>query len=187
MLKQVALGVCLAGAAGLMVAAGIQPEGEPPASQDAPPAAGGVQDMGQMLIDGLEATEGCLGVETPQFPDGRQSIMAWFENKAAVERWYYSPSHQFMMGAVGAGKTKPLSFVTDEKAPVMVIATIDFTGPPALPGPIPFSAISIELYTPLPGGAYIGKRLAPEKLEVPHMRNLEPAPAKTPEEAPEGG
>ncbi|MEQ8770888.1 MAG: hypothetical protein RIB60_10330 [Phycisphaerales bacterium] len=180
MKKQIALGACLAAGAALMIAAGAQPERDAQrAGQD--DGAAMLQQMGQRLVAGLEAIEGCLGVETPEFSGGRQCIMAWFENKAAVERWYYSPTHQFMMrgaqgGVPGAGESKPLAHVEDEDIPIMVMATINFSGKPATPGPIPFSEISIELYTPLPGGAFIAKRLAPESLEIPHMKDFTPQP-----------
>lgn len=163
--KRIIAGIALATTSALLIAAGAQPQ-----RPDAGPNP--TQDMGQKLIAGLLSTEGCLGVENPRFSDGRRSIMAWFENKAAAERWYYSDTHQFFLKSVGSGDHKPLEFVADENAPILVIATIDFAGQPATNGPIPFSAISVELYTPLPGGAYINKRLAPEGVNVPHMRNL---------------
>jgi len=176
--KQIALGACLAAGAALMIAAGAQPER---GNRGPDGGAAMLQQMGQRLVAGLEATEGCLGVETPEFPGGRQCIMAWFENKAAAERWYYSPTHQFMMaGAQGgvpdAGRSKPLAHIKDETIPIMVMATINFTGEPATPGPIPFSEISIEMYTPLPGGAFINNRLAPMELEIPHMRDFSANP-----------
>jgi len=55
------------------------------------------------------------------------------------------------------------------------MATISFDGPPALPASrIPFSQISIELFSPLPGGAFVKERLAPEKFRVEHMRDMTP-------------
>lgn len=131
------------------------------------------QDMGARLIEGLKKTEGCLGVEAGQFRGGKNTIIAWFENKEAVERWYYSPMHQFMMNAMGGAEDrKPLEHVTDPKVPVMVMATITLSDTPVVPGPVPFSQISIELYTPLPGGAMINGRLAPKEFPVKHFRDL---------------
>ena len=178
-------------AGALLIAAGAQPERSdargrsmpPPAQPGGQPGAqqggqrGGPQggaDMGQRLIAGLMATPGCLKADATAWRDGRNSIFAWFENKAAVERWYYSDAHQGMMGQFAADpdQRKPLEHVEDPDAPVLVIATINFNGPPAVPGPIPFSEIAIELFAPLPGGAFIGRRLSPESFEVPHMRDF---------------
>jgi hypothetical protein len=39
---------------------------------------------------------------------------------------------------------------------------------------MPISQISIEMYTPLPGGAAVNGRLAPEGFNIPHFRNLDP-------------
>lgn len=160
-----------AGAVALGVAARPQPD------QPAGPAAGG-QDMGRALIEGLRATDGCLGVDAAQTMSGRNTIIAWFENKEAVKRWYYSDVHQSMMrGATdpdefGAG---PLRHVEDEETPIMVVATITFADRPHFESiRMPISQISIELYAPLPGGAFLGRRLAPEEFKVPHMRDYTP-------------
>ncbi len=133
-------------------------------------------EMGERLAAGLRETEGCLGVDLAQWQSGKNTICAWFENKEAVERWYYSDTHQGFMGAVGgkAGDDEPMQHVKTE-GPIMVMATISFNGPPALPGSrIPFSQIAIELFEPLPGGAHVNGRLAPEKFKVEHMRDLTP-------------
>lgn len=177
-------------AGALLIAAGAQPDRSDARGRSMPPPTqpgaqqggqpGGPQgrqaggDMGQRLIAGLMATPGCLKADATAWRDGRNSIFAWFENKAAVERWYHSDTHQGMMGQLGAGpdQRQPLEHVEDPDAPVLVIATINFNGPPAVPGPIPFSEIAIELFAPLPGGAFIGRRLAPETFEVSHMRDF---------------
>jgi hypothetical protein len=164
----------LAMGAGLGVAQVNQPA-EAPAS---PARGGGPGDLGKMLVEGLRTTEGCLGVDSGQFQSGFSTIVAWFENKAAAERWYFSPTHARLMGMAGADpqSRKPLEHVADADLPVMVIASIAFDGPPAVPGsPIPFSKISIEMYTPLPGGAAFNGRLAPEAFPIPHFRRLDNA------------
>lgn len=165
----------LGGVVGLGVAAAAlawQAADQPAERQ--PPA--GAQDFGARLIQGLKSTEGCLGVDAADFQSGKNTIVAWFENKAAVERWYHSPTHTFMMRAVGSDPTDltPLKHVKDPKTPVMVMASITFGGEQAMPGPVPFSQISIELYTPLPGGAMVNGRLAPEKFPIKHFRDLTP-------------
>lgn len=128
-------------------------------------------DFAGLLMQGLRETEGCLGVDAANFQSGKNTIVAWFKNKEAAVRWYNAPAHQRMMGAVGGGGGTPLEHVTDPDTPIMVMASISFDGPPAIEGgPLPFSQISIEMYAPLPGGASINGRLAPEAFVVPHHK-----------------
>src|ERR1700682_6007589 len=67
--------------------------GSPPAGRK--DAKAGFPDV----IKGLKATPGCLGVETARTPGGKLLVFAWFENKKAVSRWYYSEVHQEVMHA----------------------------------------------------------------------------------------
>jgi hypothetical protein len=133
-------------------------------------------DMGAHLMAGLRQTEGCLGVDAGQFMSGKNAIIAWFENKAAVQRWYHSEVHLGVMRMAmpeqfAEMEHTPLEHVTDEDAPVMVVASITFVDRPMIEGMnLPVSQLAIELYTPLPGGAFINGRLAPESLKVPHMK-----------------
>lgn len=131
------------------------------------------QDMGRMLVEGLKSTPGCLGVTTGDTDDGLSFIMAWFENAESARKWYYHPVHVRMTQmAGGVERQAPLEHVTDEDAPVMVIASLRFTDKPEIPNiPIPISQISIELYTPLPGGAMVNGRMAPEAMPIPHMKD----------------
>ncbi len=170
-MKRSMLGLGVLAGAGVMAAMGAGALGSASGSAIQPQ-----NDMGQRLAEGLKATEGCLGVDLAQWQSGKNTICAWFEDKEAVERWYYSESHSGFMGAVGSAPEdrKPLRHVTTE-GPIMVMATISFNGPPAIEGSkIPFSQIAIELFEPLPGGAHINGRLAPEKFKVEHMRDLTP-------------
>lgn len=137
--------------------------------------AGGPPDFAAALIKGLEGTEGCLGVDAGQFRSGKNTIVAWFENKEAVLRWYNHPTHRRMMMSVGADPAEgtPLEHVTDPDVPIMVMASISMGGKPVVPdSPMPFSQISIELFAPLPGGASVNGRLAPEAFAVPHHKAL---------------
>lgn len=167
----VAAGLLLAFSLGAMLAAAP--------TQDAPPQggpAGGMPD----LVGGLRATEGCFGVENGQMMSGKQSIFAWFENKQAVVRWYRGEMHQGVMEMIAPGLTPdygPLEHVADDEGPILVIATLTMSDEPhfeSMPN-LPISQISIELYKPLPGGAYLGARLAPDAVEVDNMRNYTPA------------
>src|SRR5262245_58325955 len=49
------------------------------------------------LIAALKAVPGCLGVETAKTGSGKQVIFAWFEDRKAVLKWYYSDAHQQVM------------------------------------------------------------------------------------------
>lgn len=142
------------------------------------PPAGASPDMGRQLIEGLKATPGCLGVDAGQMMSGKNTIFAWFENKAAVKRWYYSDVHQSMIQGLSDGTDRrPMEHVKDEKTPILVTATITFSDKPHFKEvELPVSLIAIELYAPLPGGAYLGGRLAPDTFEVPHMRGYTPEP-----------
>jgi hypothetical protein len=139
---------------------------------EAPPS--GQPDFGAMLVQGLKNTPGCLAVDLGSFESGKQSIFAWFENKAAVKAWYYSRPHMAVLNMVSGEEEPPPPLAhVDEDGPIMVIASITPSADPKLKGfPMPIDQISIELFRPLPGGAHINGRLAPETFIVPHMRNF---------------
>ena len=124
------------------------------------------------LIGALKKTPGVLGVEAGQMMSGKQVIFAWFENKDAVLKWYYSDAHQALMVQFGAGARRPrgpLADVPDDGRPILAIASV------TLKGPVPANAadlrsvpqIAIELYAPLPGGLAVGGRFAPSTVKVP--------------------
>ena len=171
------LGLASLAGAGAIAVAGLAAglgEMQPADAQSRPAAPAGDHDFGTMLVRGLHETEGCLGVDVADFQSGKNTIVAWFENKEAAIRWYNHPTHQRMMGAVGARGGTPLEHVTDNGTPIMVMASITFGGKPAVEqSPIPFSQISIEMYAPLPGGASINGRLAPKTFQVPHHKALD--------------
>jgi hypothetical protein len=166
-----------------LVAGWIRVQPEQPDTR--PPAA---PDLGRMLIEGLRKTEGCLGVDAAQMMSGRNTIIAWFENKAAVRRWYDSDVHQGAMRGFAApsddasaydpaDRPEPLAHIESEDTPIMVMATITMARESAFEGvAMPISQISIELYAPLPGGAFLGRRLAPDTFKVP-MRDYTPEDA----------
>ncbi len=136
---------------------------------------GGQQDIGMMLINGLRETPGCLGVDAGDMMSGKNVIVAWFENKAAVEKWYYSTAHMRSMKMFVRGEVdhEPLEHVTDPSVPIMVIASLTPSTQEELAQiGMPISQIAIELYAPLPGGAFISSRFAPDSFPVDHMNNL---------------
>jgi quinol monooxygenase YgiN len=144
-----------------------------PATSQAPP------QEGPDLVAGLKATPGCLGVDTAQTSSRKNVIFAWFKDKAAVKRWYYSETHQGAMDTLFNGdeyaQTKPLAHVPDGTGPILVIASLTPSAQPQLDAiNMPISQIAIELYQPLPGGAFIEGRFAPKDVAVKHMRDYTP-------------
>lgn len=140
-------------------------------AQPAPEQRGG-PDIGHMLVQGLQQTEGCLGVEVAQTRSGKSVIFAWFEDKEAVKRWYYSDVHKGVMRSVMPDHQPgpPLKGVPDDVGPIMAIASLTPNATPAIDGvAMPISQISIELYTPLTGGIFFNGRFAPDALVVPGM------------------
>ncbi len=133
---------------------------------------GGGNPLMQNLPKAIAETEGCLGVELAQTMSGKQVIFAWFENKAAAERWYWSEMHTNAMKFAGAepGAHEPMANVPDE-GPIMVIASIvQSEQPEGAFANLGVSEIAIELYQPLPGGAFAGGRFAPKGMVVEGMR-----------------
>jgi hypothetical protein len=132
-------------------------------------------NIGGALVRGLLETPGCLGVDGGRFHSGKNVIIAWFENKAAAVRWYHSPTHRQAMtqfAGMAPEEHEPMSHVADEDMPVMVMASITYAEEPGAEGiELSISQIAIELYAPLPGGAYVNSRVAPDAFTVPHMKD----------------
>ncbi len=133
-------------------------------------------DIGVLLRKSLREVKGCLGVENARMDSGKTSIIAWFKDVESVKTWYHNEVHRRMVRMAGADpdEHEPLQHVGAYKGPVMVIATITPTSEKnRIPGiPLPVSQISVELFQPLPGGAFVNGRLAPKSFKVPHMKNL---------------
>jgi hypothetical protein len=140
----------------------------------APPA---LAQAAARLIPALKASPGCLGVEVGSTISGKQVIFAWFESKQALQHWYYSDTHTMLMSLAGASPSGAAMATVPEDVPIFVIAS--FTAGGSVPGAatnIPaVPQISIELYTPLPGGAGIGGRFSPSAINVPGFKALDPA------------
>src|SRR5215472_17589440 len=127
------------------------------------------------LLGALKSTPGCLGVETARTSSGKNVIFAWFEDKKAAMRWYTSEVHQQVMrmaGSLPEGRPAPLAGVAADSGPIMAIAALTPSEKPGVQGmPFSISQISIELYQPLPGGAFIGGRFAPKGVKVSGVRD----------------
>ncbi len=127
------------------------------------------------LVSGLKAVEGVLGVETAQTSSGKQVIFAWFEDKAAAVRWYYSEMHRGVQDAFFPDRPPhvPLENVPDDIGPIMAIASITMADSAHFAETsLPISQIAIELYKPLPGGLFLGGRFAPDGVKVDGMRSV---------------
>jgi hypothetical protein len=132
-----------------------------------PPKDAGLPDF----VASLKETPGCLGVETAKTASGKSVIFAWFEDKKAALKWYYSDTHVALMKRFfperTGGSRKPLADVPDDSGPIMAIASITLTDKQTKENPLPYKQIAIELYQPLGGGISIGGKFAPDKMKVP--------------------
>jgi len=165
---------------GLVLTAGLATRLFAQTAQTAPPAArnplAGLPD----LVAALKASPGCLGVETARTTTGKNVLFAWFENKEAVRTWYYSAVHQGVVRmATGRPESQkppePMVGVPENVGPIMAIASITPSDTGGVKGfHLPISQISIELYTPVTGGIFIGSRFAPEGLKVPGIKDYTP-------------
>ena len=132
------------------------------------------------LVEGLKSTPGCLGVELARTQGGKNLIFAWFEDKKAVMKWYYSETHQQVMDQFFADgdedeSHKPLEGLDGDFGPIMVIASLTMADKPSFEGTtLPVSQIAIELYTPIKGGLFLGGRFAPEGVKVDRMEDYTP-------------
>ncbi len=168
-----AVTVAVMGLGGLAVTAG-QP-GQPPQ----PSARQDPMATAPDLLGPLKATRGCLGVEAARTMSGQSVIFAWFEDKEAVLRWYYSEAHQSAQDLFfpdsNKGGHKPLEGIPDDIGPIMVVVSITPANRSNFEATnLPVSQIAIELYTPIAGGLYLGGRFAPESLEVKGMHDYTP-------------
>ncbi len=146
-----------------------------PQSPPTEPSPGQAMDLGGMLLAGLRATPGCLGADAARTASGRNVIIGWFEDKAAAMRWYEHPMHRRMMAGMGPERPEPPMAHVPDEIPLMIMATITPSDRPEIGGfPAPISQVSIELFTPVPGGAHVNGRLSPADFPVPHMRSLGP-------------
>ncbi len=154
-----------AAVASVVFLTGYVPAADPPAKD----SRAGLPD----LVGELKKSPGCLGVEIAKTGSGKSVIFAWFENKKAAIKWYYSDTHVALMKQFfpeRAGR-KPLADVPDDSGPIMAIASITLTDKPTKEKPLPYKQIAIEIYQPLGGGISIGGKFSPEKMVVPERKD----------------
>jgi heme-degrading monooxygenase HmoA len=167
------LGLMATAGAGLLGAARLHGQDAPPAAKP-DGAAAGPRSMFEGLVQAIEKSEGCLGVETARTRGGKALVFAWFEDKAAALKWYHGATHRRVMGMMGTTPREDAMSGVPDEGPVMVVAAVTMGGEPnPEAGGMPISQISIELYRPLPGGASMGGRFSPEKLAIPGHRSAE--------------
>ena len=127
------------------------------------------------LTKALEQSPGMLKAVSGRMADGKLVIFGWFENKEAVQAWYYGDLHQKMLDRFAYERPRDrvaLGNVADD-IPIMVMAS--FT-PPKKPGE-GFNQISIEVYTPVNAGFTQGGSLGPEEIGKKYnyfWKDLEP-------------
>lgn len=167
---------CTAAAALAAIAAPVTAQPLPDAHEQAITASA-------RLVAAIESVEGCLGVHTARSHDGSELIMAWFEDRAAVLRWYDHSYHRQLLRDAG----RPEDGVAAEHfgndvGPILVIASVAY---PARRGALDASMFddpvagrperfSVEYYTPLPGGAFMERPFAPNavKERIPGIRDV---------------
>lgn len=137
----------------------------------------------QKLVEAIGSVDGMLGMHTARSHDGIELIMAWFEDRAAVMRWFLHPYHRKLLRDAG----RPEDYVAAEHfgndvGPILVIASVAYRDQPVSLAGSMFddpqgrrpSRFAIEYYVPLPGGAYMVEPFAPARAagRVPHLRDV---------------
>ncbi len=134
-----------------------------------------VQDFPN-LFQGLKQTPGILDVKVAILDGKKQTIFAWFKNKAAVNAWYTSKMHRDAMAKFFPnmrGNYETLAGFKDEKAPLLVVASVTPGEKLVMEGSaLKAEQIAIEIYTPVPGGLTIGGGFGPKTMEVPGMMRI---------------
>jgi hypothetical protein len=130
------------------------------------------------IVAALKKVPGCIGVETAQATGGKRLVFAWFENKRAVLKWYYSDAHQQAMHSAFPDYDirKPMQGIDENAGPILAIASITYAAKSHFKETaMPISQIAIELYQPLPGGVSLGGTFSPAALKVPGHRVVTPS------------
>lgn len=114
---------------------------------------GSIANPGEMhprmkeFLEGLSHQPGLIAVHRLTSLDhpGMLVILTWWENKAAVNRWYYSDTHQSMIQWAYGERAKPAAANADATSHRMTQAR----------------QIAMELFTTLPGGIQYGGGIGP--------------------------
>lgn len=156
--------------------------GNPAGAQDAspaqPPAKPAPQNGGGqlgMFVNAMKKAPGCLGVDQAQVMGGRLALFGWFANKAQALAFTNGPVCGVLkrMTQLTPAEGDPLSDITDDKTPVLVV--ISFTPTQEKDVPSGLGQAAIEYWKPVSGGFAFAGRFAPEGVTVP---GLQVAPKK---------
>ncbi len=127
----------------------------------------------------LRSFDGVLGVRAMRWEgESREALFAWFEDKAAALDWYYSAEHvdaaEAMLTKSIDRQEEPLAHVADDSGPLLIIFYVAADPTAEIPDglSLPLTALSMEIYQPLPGGTSIRGRFTPESVEIPHHARL---------------
>lgn len=118
------------------------------------------------IFDALRSIPGCLGVELAHSESGRHSILAWFEDKDALVRWYYSSFHKNLQRTYFPEETpgEPLAHVPYPGGPIVATASFTLTHEmdPASPM-LSLQEITVDLFSPLSADTLLGTALDPTR------------------------
>ena len=143
------------------------------AFQGAAPRAKGGGSGFEGLTATIKESPGCLGVETAKTSSGKEVLFAWFEDKAAIETWYYGDAHRAMMKQFSPASKltrRGLGRLPEKDGPILVIASMTPNDKPTKDNPAPFKQLAIETYQPLDESLAINGRFAPETLKLTPAR-----------------
>ncbi|MEO1044683.1 MAG: hypothetical protein AAFX04_04515 [Pseudomonadota bacterium] len=163
-----------------------------PAAAQAPQAADAEDRSGRIeraleasakIISSMKSVEGVYDVHTARSHDGVELIMAWFENRDAVLRWFNHPYHRKLLRDAGRPEDGVAAeHFGDDVGPILIIASVAYHDQPASLKGSMFddpdgrrpTRFSVEYYVPLPGGAYMSETFAPTAVtaNIPGMRDV---------------
>ncbi|MGH2625790.1 MAG: hypothetical protein ACRDHY_03970 [Anaerolineales bacterium] len=114
------------------------------------------------IFDALRCIPGCLGVELAHSESGRHSILAWFEDKDALVRRYFSSFHKNLQRTYFPDETpgEPLAHVAYPGGPIITIASFTLAhemDPASLM--LSLKEITVDLFSPLSADTLLGTGL----------------------------
>ena len=141
------------------------------------------REASRTLVEAIASVDGNLGVKTARAHDGNELILAWFEDRDAVLRWFNHSYHRKMLRDAGRPEDGiAAEHFGDDVGPILVMASVAYHQQPGSlegsmfddPAGRRPSRFAIEYYVPLPGGAYMETPFAPPAAasQVANMRDV---------------
>ncbi len=135
------------------------------------------------IISSMKSVDGVYDVHTARSHDGVELIMAWFENRDAVLRWFNHPYHRKLLRDAGRPEDGVAAqHFGNDVGPILIIASVAYHNQPASLEGSMFddpdgrrpTRFSVEYYVPLAGGAYMSETFAPTAVtaNIPGMRDV---------------